>query len=196
MLSRTIALASLWAVFCGVRIAAAAGTTMPSFDQVQKLVEKQLGTLADYRPGDIISQQQVAPIFDQLQRLGWTVRDRAEILQLVPGENEFIVRQLRSPEGRTFMRQSNKYPLSFDRIDRLSQMDMGEKNVKAIIRGPDGYKLIQYMTSTPYGRNMGQMLSQDPHGADFNSPTGRLYTADAFLARLQQSYDAEIAASR
>ena len=96
MLSRTIAVASLLAVFCGLRIAAAAGTTMPSFDQVQKLVEKQLGTLADYRPGDIISQQQVAPIFDQLQRLGWTVRDRAEIMQLVPGDNEFIVRQLRT----------------------------------------------------------------------------------------------------
>ncbi len=94
------------------------------------------------------------------------------------------------------MRQSGKYPLAYDRIDRLSRMIMGEKNVRALIRGPDGYKMIQYMTSTPYGRNMGQMLSQDPRGADFNSPTGRLYTADALLGRLQQSYDAELAARR
>src|SRR4029079_4973518 len=128
-----------------------------------------------------------------LKLLGWVVRDRAEIMKLVPGESEFIVRELRSAEGRTFMRQSGKYPLAYDRIDRLSRMIMGEKNVRALIRGPDGYKMIQYMTSTPYGRNMGQMLSQDPRGADFNSPTGRLYTADALLGRLQQSYDAELA---
>ena len=169
---------------------------MPSFDQVQKLVDRQLATLSDYQPGDIVSQQQVEPIFEQLKQLGWVVRDRAEIMKLVPGDSDFIVRELRSAEGRTFMRQSGKYPLAYDRIDRLSRMIMGEKNVRALIRGPDGYKMIQYMTSTPYGRNMGQMLSQDPRGADFNSPTGRLYTADALLGRLQQSYDAELAARR
>ena len=191
-------LASLyyWQFSGAVRFAQAGGAAMPSFDQVQKLVDRQLATLSDYQPGDIVSQQQVEPIFEQLKQLGWVVRDRAEIMKLVPGDSEFIVRELRSAEGRTFMRQSGKYPLAYDRIDRLSRMSMGEKNVRALIRGPDGYKMIQYMTSTPYGRNMGQMLSQDPRGADFNSPTGRLYTADALLGRLQQSYDAELAARR
>jgi hypothetical protein len=193
---RQTCVAVLLAVFCGLRFAQAGGAEMPSFDQVQKLVDRQLATLSDYQPGDIISQQQVEPIFEQLKQLGWAVRDRAEIMKLVPGDSEFIVRELRSAEGRPFMRQSGKYPLAYDRIDRLSRMVMGEKNVRALIRGPDGYKMIQYMTSTPYGRNMGQMLSQDPHGADFNSPTGRLYTADALLGRLQQSYDAELASRR
>ena len=186
----------LLAVFCGLRFAQAGGASLPSFDQVQKLVDRQLVALSDYQPGDIVSQQQVEPIFEQLKQLGWAVRDCAEIMKLVPGDSEFIVRELRSAEGRPFMRQSGKYPLAYDRIDRLSRMIMGEKNVRALIRGPDGYKMIQYMTSTPYGRNMGQMLSQDPRGADFNSPTGRLYTADALLGRLQQSYDAELAARR
>jgi len=183
----------LLAVCCGLRFAQAGGASLPSFDQVQKLVDRQLAALSDYQPGDIVSQQQVEPIFEQLKQLGWVVRDRAEIMKLVPGDSDFIVRELRSAEGRSFMRQSGKYPLAYDRIDRLSRMIMGEKNVRALIRGPDGYKMIQYMTSTPYGRNMGQMLSQDPRGADFNSPTGRLYTADALLGRLQQSYDAELA---
>jgi hypothetical protein len=193
---RPTCFAVLLAVLSGLRFAQAGGAALPSFDQVQKLVDRQLATLSDYQPGDIVSQQQVEPIFEQLKQLGWVVRDRAEIMKLVPGDSDFIVRELRSAEGRTFMRQSGKYPLAYDRIDRLSRMIMGEKNVRALIRGPDGYKMIQYMTSTPYGRNMGQMLSQDPRGADFNSPTGRLYTADALLSRLQQSYDAEIASRR
>ena len=193
---RQTCLAVLLAVLSGLRFAQAGGAAMPSFDQVQKLVDRQLATLSDYQPGDIVSQQQVEPIFEQLKQLGWIVRDRAEIMKLVPGDSDFIVRELRGAEGRPFMRQSGKYPLAYDRIDRLSRMIMGEKNVRALIRGPDGYKMIQYMTSTPYGRNMGQMLSQDPHGADFNSPTGRLYTADALLGRLQQSYDAELATRR
>jgi len=189
---RPTCFAVLLAVLSGLRFAQTGGDSLPSFDQVQKLVDRQLATHSDYQPGDIISQQQVKPIFEQLKQLGWVVRDRAEITKLVPGDSEFIVRELRSGEGRTFMRQSGKYPLAYDRIDRLSRMSMGEKNVRALIRGPDGYKMIQYMTSTPYGRNMGQMLSQDPRGADFNSPTGRLYTADALLGRLQQSYNAEL----
>ncbi len=90
------------------------------------------------------------------------------------------------------MRQSCKYPDAYDRLDRLSRMPMGHQNVDALIAGPDGYKMIQYMTSTSGGRNLGQMLSQDPRGANFNSPTGRIYTADQFLQRLTESYQAEL----
>jgi hypothetical protein len=36
------------------------------------------------------------------------------------------------------------------------------------------------------------MLSQAPRGKDFNAPTGRLYTADQLMLKLQQSYEEEL----
>jgi hypothetical protein len=175
-------------------VAIAADATFPSLQRVQKVADKQFSSLSDYQPGDLISRSQVKPIFDELNRLGWNVRDRADILGMIPGDDEFFVRELRSAAGRKFMRQSGKYPLSYDRIDRMSHMVMGEQNVRALVRGPDGYRMIQYMASTPYGHNLGQMLSQDPRGADFNTATGRIYTADALLAQLTESYQAEMKA--
>ncbi len=188
--------AAVWAIclaaICLISaVANAADPTLPSLEQVQKVIEKQFASLNDYKPGDLISRNQVKPIFDALNHLGWNVRDQANILRMIPSEDEFFVRELRTAAGRKFMRQSGKYPLAYDRIDRISHMIMGEQNVRALIRGPDGYKMIQYMTNTPYGRNLGQMLSQDPRGGDFNSSTGRIYTADALMVRLALSYEAE-----
>ncbi len=172
----------------------AADPLLPSLDRIEKVVVNHFSTLTDYQPGDLISRDQVKPIFKALAAIGWKVSDADEILNLVPDKDEFMVRELRTPAGRKFMRQSGKYPLALDRIDRMSRMIMGEQNVRALVRGPDGYKMIQYMTSTPWGHNMGQMLSQDPRAADFNAPTGRIYTADALMAQLAQSYASELAA--
>ncbi|MCC7086457.1 MAG: hypothetical protein IT427_15765 [Pirellulales bacterium] len=176
----------------GVTVAAAAPKELPSFEQVWQATEKQLAKLPNYEPGDLISCQQVAPVFPILKALGWPVLDRDEILKLVPMENEYFVTKLRTKAGRKFMRQIERYPLAFDRIDRIGRMYMGDDNVDALIRGPDGYKMLQYMTETAWGKTMGKMLSQAPRGKDFNAPTGRLYTADALMLRLQQSYEAEL----
>jgi len=177
---------------CLVASAAADTNKLPTLNEVLTIAQRRFATLPDYRPGDLISRSQVQPIFEDLKGAGWIVRDQAQILALVPSDDEWFVRQLRSASGRTFVRQSARFPLSYDRIDRLSNMLMGHQNVKALMAGPDGYKMILYMTTTPYGRNMGQMLSQAPYGADFNSPTGRLYTAEAFLNRLAESYAAAV----
>jgi hypothetical protein len=167
----------------------AASPKLPPWDEVEKIAAQQLNSLTDYQPGDLISRNQVDPIFDLLQRAGWTVRDRLDIMKLVPRDDEVLVRQLRSAAGRNFMRQTNKFPLSYDRLDRLDRIPMGPETVQSLIAGPNGSKMIEYMTSSTGGRNLGRMISKDPHGGDFNAPTGRIYTADALLARIKKSYD-------
>src|SRR5215510_8888727 len=72
---------------------------MPSWDQVKKIVEQQLNSMNDYQPGDLISRRQVDPAFDLLQRAGWTVPDRVQILGLVCADNDAIVRKLRTSNG-------------------------------------------------------------------------------------------------
>jgi hypothetical protein len=67
-------------------------------------------------------------------------------------------------------------------------MPRGHKIVSYLIRGPDGYKMIQYMTTAPGGTVLGQQLSDAPKGANFNQPTGRIYTVPMLELRLHASY--------
>jgi hypothetical protein len=173
-------------------IACSAIKELPPFEKIWQAAEGELVKFPNYQQGDIISRRQVEPIFPILKRLGWSVLDQDDILQQVPNDDEYFVTQLRTKSGRKFMNDMKKYPLGFDRIDRIGRMSMGKDNIDAFIRGPDGYKMIQYMTETPWGKNMGKMLSKAPKGKDFNSPTGRIYTADSLMLRLQQSYEGEL----
>lgn len=160
----------------------------PTFAEVEKAVEKHFSTFKKYRKGDLLSQSDVAPVFGALEKLGWKVADREEILKRVPGDRELMVRMLRSDPNRIFMRDSQKYPGGYDRIDHLSRLSDAETLLGRLTAGPDGYKMIDYMTTTPWGKTMGEMLSQDPNGQGFNQSTGRIYTEQQLIARLKQSY--------
>jgi len=66
----------------------------------------------------------------------------------------------------------------------------GEQTVHDLIRGPGGDELIKYLTATRGGASMGKLLSHSSGAADFNKPTGRIYTVAALVDRLQKSYAA------
>ena len=160
----------------------------PTFEQVQKTAEKHFATLKKYRKGDLLTQSDVAPVFDQLEKLGWKVADRAEILKLFLGDRELMVRMLRTEDGRIFMRDIEKLPGGYDRVDHLSRLSDAETLLWRLTTGPDGYKMIDYMTKTPWGETMGEMISQAPNGQGFNKRTGRIYTEQQLITRLKQSY--------
>ncbi len=61
--------------------------------------------------------------------------------------------------------------------------------------GPDGYKMLQYTTTTSGGGELGKMLSNSPGAGDFNASTGRIYTVDGLLDRLRQSRAASVKAA-
>jgi hypothetical protein len=180
-------------VFCRSAETVEAGIPkdLPTFEKAWQAVETELAKYPNYQDGDLISRRQVEPAFVVLKKLGWNVLDQNDILAMLPDDNAYFVTRLRTKAGRKFMRQMEQYPLAFDRIDRLGRMSMGNDNIDALIRGPDGYKMLQYMTETVWGKNMGNMLSKAPKGKGFNEPTGTLYTADALMLRLQQSYVTE-----
>ena len=82
---------------------------------------------------------------------------------------------------------------AYDRLDRLRKMPYGPRRIRELIAGPDGYKLIEYMTSTKGGKNLGRQLSRGVNGKGFNKPTGKLYTARQFTAELQRLHKAALA---
>ncbi len=164
-------------------------TPRPTFKTVQATVENFFATLPDYATGRVIVRSEAEGACKQLQRMGWPVPQSTQLLELIPDGEEELIQFLRTPEGRKFMDQIARFPLAYDRLDRWSKLKGGMREIRSTIQGPDGYRLLEYLTTTTGGKNMGQMLSKAPGGAGFNQPTGRIYTTQSLLARLKQLYD-------
>jgi hypothetical protein len=164
---------------------------LPPFDEVTQAVEKHFAQARAYRSGDILTREAVAPLFARLEKIHWKVEDRAEIeQQLLPG-SDWMARQFATPSGRAFMRKMADLPHGFDRVDRLRRMPGGERQLADLVRSKDGYKMVEYMTTTRNGKNLGRLLSQAIDGSDFNNPTGRIYTELDLLKRLKKSYEVQ-----
>jgi hypothetical protein len=169
--------------------AVAAPPALPKFSEVNKAVLAYFDTQKNYRAGDVISRSQVEAVLDTLAELGWQVAGQTEILDAVLPDSDMLVRELRTPEGRKFARRVAKIPAGYNRLDRLSRLPRGTENVRNLVRGPDGHLMIAYMATTPYGANLGTMLSKAPGGKGFNKSTGRIYTADMLVDRLRREYE-------
>lgn len=159
-----------------------------SFGDVQQIVARHFAATQGYQPGDLITRQQVAQLFNQLSIYGWKVADQKAILGQVVSESDFLAKQMQTDRGRQFMRKVTTYSEGFDRVDRIARMPQGRGNVSQMINMPGGYEMIQAMTSTHRGQVLGQRLSNAPKGKDFNKPTGRIYTEAALVARLKISF--------
>jgi hypothetical protein len=163
----------------------------PSFDRVTRTVETHLTANRNYRPGDLLTTATVEPLFRKLEKINWKVADRRDILKSMLSDGDWLARQFATQSGRDFMRHIADLPSGYDRVDRYRRMPYGQEQLADLISGPEGYKMIEYMTTTRGGKNLGTMLSQGVNGENFNRPTGRIYTELDFLKRLKKSYDAE-----
>lgn len=182
-------LACLGLGILGGRPCVAGDQPLPDWKQASLTVDQYYARDESRQPHDIITQSQTSPLFAELRKLGWNVADRDAILQRVPADNDFIVRQLRSKQGRKFMREFSQYPDGFDKLDQLAKLPQGRKTVEALIKGPDGYKLLEYMTTTSGGEKLNKQLARTPKGKGFTKETGRIYTVDALKQALKKSHD-------
>jgi hypothetical protein len=165
---------------------------LPSFDLVTKQVQQVLALDPDYQTGDLLTAPKVEQVLSKLAKINWKVADAREIVKLVLSDNDWMAERLSTAEGRDFMRHIAQLPGGYDRVDRLRDMPNGQSNVSDFIDSPGGYTMIEYMTTTRGGENLGEQLSDAVNGADFNKPTGRIYTERELLKRLRISYDAEV----
>ena len=153
--------------------------------------------LPDYRPGDLITREEVEPLLGQLRRTGLPLPDAKQILEKVPAKDEFLVATIRTPDGRKFMRQISGYRDAYDRLDRLSRLPHGQQTIRDLIRGPDGYKMIEYMTTAPGGQGVGQATLERAAGGRISMPRPAASTPPTMLLRrLEQSRAAALKAAR
>ncbi len=194
-LATLMALAVLAVVHSPLVQAQGAGKPLPAFAEVQKAVATYFEGLPGYEDGSLIVRSEAQAALVRVEQAGWRVADGGEIARRVPGDSEPLARLLRTPAGRKFAVRVSESPEGYDRVDRLLRLPRGEKIVEDLVRGPDGYKMIEYMTNGRGGAALGRQLERSPSGADFNQPTGRIYTVRALLERLKQSYETAVSGS-
>lgn len=164
---------------------------LPKFAEVEAAVADVLKQEKDYQPGDLLTRKQVKAMLDRIERLGWKLADRGALEKKVLDDGSFLVGKLGTTTGKKFMRQIEDLSMAYDRLDRLSQLPQGRNTVVRLIRGPDGYKLFDYMSNDKGGRELAKMLSNNGKG-DFNQPTGNIYTEEQLLRELQKLHAAAL----
>jgi hypothetical protein len=169
---------------------------LPSFDLVTRQAKQILALDPEYQEGDLLTAPKVERILSKLEQIQWKVADAREIVKLVLSDGDWMAVRLSTPLGKHFMRRIATMPGGYDRVDRLRNMPDGEYQISDFIESPGGYTMIEYMTTTQEGKNLGTLVSEGVNGADFNKPTGRIYTERELLKRLRISYDAEDARRR
>jgi hypothetical protein len=165
--------------------------TFPSFEDVTKTVQQVLALDPDYQTGDLLTASKAERILAKLERNRWKVADGRQIVKQLLPDSDWMAVRLSAPDAQQFMHDIAKLPGGYDRVDRLRNMPQGEIHIGDFIDTPDGSAMIEYMTTTQEGKNLGNFLSQDPDGHNFNKLTGRIYTEQELLKRLKTSYDAE-----
>ena len=178
------------------QLAVAAEKLLPKFEEVAAFLQADLAKQPGWKPGHIISQKQVVPALDGMAKLGWTLAEKKTLLERVPADDDFLVKELQTPVGRKFMDQIAKYPLAYDRLERMAGLPRGQQMVHDLVHDKGGYKMVEYLTMTDGGKNMGQMLGKTAKGVDFNKPTGKLYTLAALETQLRKSHQAALAQTK
>lgn len=169
---------------------------LPMFAKVSAIVDRHFATLPEHQPGDLISQSQVAPVFEQLETLGWKVADRSTIYNSVLPDSNYLVETFRKPDGRKFMRKISGDKLAYDRLDQLSRMPGGKLMMQDFLRFPNADISLTGKSAVPI-RDYARFApprdrSRTPTAADLDKPTKRIYTTEQLLARLQESYNTEL----
>jgi hypothetical protein len=161
----------------------------PRLAEAKAIAEQHLRSLENYAPGDLISRGDVEPIFNELLSRGLPVNDIAEELydEFIP-DNSFLLKLLRTEDGRKFMRQVNRFPQAYDRLERLSWVPAGQEILRELVASPDGASLFKAMLEPAGLEATARLLESDPRGKNYSLPTGHVHTAAQFLKRLEKKF--------
>jgi hypothetical protein len=161
-----------------------------NFEDVKAIVGAHFKSVPEFKQGDLITRSATQQLFQRLKQFGWQVQDEKDIIELTLEDGDFLVKTFKSSKGREFLKTISGYPEGLDRVDRLARMPQGQSNVHDLVyKIPNGTDWIKSMTSQANGRDLSNRLAQTQNGKDFNKPTGRLYSVEDLVKRLQTSFE-------
>ena len=175
----------------------------PTWKVVETTVKKALAKRPGYEPKDMLAQGDIKAVIAALAKQGWKVPSAERLVEDTLPDDDTLIQLFRgSKKGLGFMRDCERFALAYDRLDRLVRLPGGVLTIKQLIKGPDGYKMVQYFTDTAYrGNCIVDILprgenGQLPSSKGFNDPTGKIYTEKMLLAELKGIYEREFPAPK
>ncbi len=159
--------------------APASVTRKPSAAELAQPIQQYFSAQPGFKAGDLVTRDVTRQLLTQLEKAGWQVKDADQLLEKVLPENDFLVQQLKSDRGRSFLGKIRSTPGGIDCLDRILRMPHGQDNVRQLIQKvPNGHEWIQGMVESSHGRRMTQQMAKSSTGRDINKATGRIYTVD------------------
>lgn len=165
--------------------------SFPNPQQVEKVLTEYLDNLKDREETDLISRDDIQPLFKKLEDIGWEVADERELKERLLKDTDWLVRTLRTRTGTKFMRKIAEFPGGYSQLDLMRQSSQGKKEVAGIISTPGGEELIEFLTTSPVGRNTSKKLAAQ-HRNKAKLVEERLYTKDDIYKQFKLSYAAEV----
>lgn len=179
LLMARISFAVCLAAACGSAIAADERPLLP-WDVLAPAADRHFQSLG-IGPQDICTQGDVEKLLERIDAAGWGTPYREQLLTPLLPADHFLVTFSRSEDGRRFLGEASKYPMLYDRLDRISEADGGKRTLTDVARLPNG---ARYARTKPGGfvPDLVDLLpKKDGFRAqvpDYGKPTGRVYTRD------------------
>jgi hypothetical protein len=155
---------------------------------VEALVTKHLRVNPLYMPGDLISQTDVEPIFNELIERGYRSPDMEGLYDSFLPDRDHFVKSMRTPEGRMFMRSIARLSGAYDRLERLSWSETGRSLLAELLASKDGKKAFEHMLTEEGAKVVETILAKDPRGRNFQLPTGKVHTANELIDHLSEMF--------
>lgn len=167
----------------------------PQWIQLRKVVDKYFAEQRGRSATDVLTSSEARATLDLLTKAGWKPKDSAKLQARVLGDGDFLVRELKSKEGRKFLAATSSEGLVYDRLDRLTKYSGGDRLVTSIINLPNGPAFMRPKPTPGFGTLMDllpkEASGKTPVDPQFNKPTGKIYTAAQWIKELESAYQAE-----
>ena len=156
--------------------------TSKNLIDVPKTVMEHFRSLDFYSTGDMITDQQVAPLFNKFEKLGWKIDDQEQILQKFVSTGSFLDQVMNSSRGKVFFRNISGFDRGMDQVERISVMKNGRSSIRQLVFAmPRGSDYIRAVATSKHGKILARLVRQSPNGQFFNQPTGKIYTEEELV---------------
>jgi len=150
-------------------------------------VQEKLSRNPYYMPGFLLSRGDVDDVCEAIEDKGFDMpEDREALYEDFLSDTSPLVKLLKTPSGRTFMKKIAGDPTVYDRLERLSWSFDGRMVLERMVSAKDGPAKIKQLQTKEQVAKLSKALASDPRTQDFALPTGRVHTADELCEHLMQ----------
>lgn len=161
-------------------------------EDVKQIISLHFQSTSSYIPGDLITDQQVKPLFTDFAKSGWEIDNQDEILKRVTKSGSFMDRTMNQGNGRKFFRSISRHKNGIDRVERMSKLKTGRSSIDRLINKiPNGSDFIKALATTQHGKIFGQ-IHQSKGSKNFNNSTGKIYTEKQLTEFMTVLFEEEI----